>query len=1305
MKKFLLGLTLLIFLLLSLLYLAVNSPYVIDKIARKYAPEYGFDYRKIIGDPLHGITLEDLRYKGKELARKIRVRINPYTLLEKQLTVSRLQLTDVNTTVLEKVINNFATPSADDNASESSGMGLPVSVELQNIHLTLLPFERYGIRVYKEELSVDSIYYDGKRFNVGRLRQVAETSIGNVELEGTYHKRFLDVELLAVDHLNLTELEKSIRLIAGESTTATTTEETPPTRESSAQASTVGTEGEDLFLPKRIHAKRLWITLLPYQVSKGLKLDWTQLEGKNLDMDLEQMKLLGGMLTANLQSNLAEARLRMKIEKDKVTLEEGVLSGLDLDAVLALTQRGDEGAKSPETSESKASAKESYDTLPFVPRIVDARQLRVELKPGTFEGVGYTAAVANIRNLHLDLHEEKMTAETLQAYLNTPLVRADIESSIGPDAIRVRSLALRDVDLEKILAWQKSHGKESSGTKESKSVPSPKKAKGESGSKGLKLPFVPSVIDLDEGLVTLRPYPIDSIELKRSKLSLRKVRFDLTKMLADGGTLSLDLRSNLARLDLEGKIRKNRLLIVQNGKNRILLEKSLYDTYRLPLRPEALSPITIEGVVGEEGTNLKLSFHGRRLLADRNGIFNVDIDRSLTTLRYDFADGNFTVVNESKISTPQAPTLNLQAKLFRRPGEPIRYQGTLESGGVKLGDEKIEKMFGKPRIDFRGDLHSVKADLDAGLFSGHFLSPDFKKGHLSLRTKKRIIPARYFKLPRELSKAWVTMQVEVPVDFSSPLPLDANLSIHSNLANLGGTVDYDGNLTAKIVTRFPKDSLLHKMLPALNLAALNPLQLSVEQGGEKWKVRIASSEIQGDILYALDSDQLKGMLKIAGSKVKIEGKPSGTILATLQARSVKGMLNRIRKIYKVALPKFDGDISLKLQIEKLTKASLEIRSKQFIPDESARIKSPIKNLSLLLTADLKKKNLILQRYGLEVGGMKLFATKPSIVHLEGHKILLRELWLNDSLKATGSYDLKRKKGTFKSRADRFHVQHENADLYAAVDITANVVGEKIEAKGKITLLGGNVMYNIQAKHYATDDIIILQHQKEKKESFFEKNVQLMLYIDAKKPLLFKQKDVYVELKPQLSVLKSFGGDLQLLGSIQLAKNGYYIFEGKRFVLSPSSINFTGKPTEPLLDINLVYRRYSRTVYITVNGVASEPNINFSSDPFMTRSQILSFIMFDTVDSGENAGDMLSMVGGGVAKSILNNIGLKVDTMVVTTGGFEVGKKITDKITLIYDQEAKNPRVIVRIQYSKRTETDISIGSESQSVDIIYKREF
>ena len=480
----------------------------------------------------------------------------------------------------------------------------------------------------------------------------------------------------------------------------------------------------------------------------------------------------------------------------------------------------------------------------------------------------------------------------------------------------------------------------------------------------------------------------------------------------------------------------------------------------------------------------------------------------------------------------------------------------------------------------------------------------------------------------------------------------------------------------------------------------------MRQKGDLWKLALKSRKLKGTVDYALGRDRIEGEIDLAGSRIEIAGEPRKVITATLKSPSVKRMFAGVTDIYKVEVPRLDGDIALTLKLDQLSRATLELKSKQFVPDDTARIKSPIKNIELLLGADLKRQALIVEKYHLETAGMSIFATKPSRLVLKKDRLVLEELWVNDSLKLQGSYDLKKQRGEVKGKAARFKVVHENAQLDASIDLDAKIVGEKIDLKGKIVILGGNVHYDVTAKHYATDeDIVIVQHRKKNEESFFRKNVQLTLYITAKKPLLFKQKDVYVELRPQLSIIKGYDADLQMMGSVGLAKGGYYTFEGKRFVLQPSSVNFTGKPTQPLLDINLVYRRYSRTIYISVTGLATEPSLNFSSDPYMTRDQILSFILFDTTDSGDNAGDMLSLVGGGIAKSILGNLGLKVDTLVLTQEGFEVGKKITDKITVLYDQKEEDPKIIVRVQHSKRTETDISIGSESQSVDIIYKREF
>ncbi|WP_292660171.1 translocation/assembly module TamB domain-containing protein [Nitratifractor sp.] len=1322
MKKFLLGLLLLVFVLLTALYFAVNSPWLIDKLARKYAPEYGFTYKKIYGNPLKGIVLDDLSYHGRELARTIRIRLNPYTLLEKQLTVSRLEVLGVDVPVLEKVVTDFTTPASEENTTEeSSGGGLPISILVNNIRLSLLPFERYGIKVFKEELSVDSIHYADDSFSVGKLHQVADTSLGRVELGGTYRKRFLDVAFLAIDDLDMPKLEKLIATLSAPAesngTSATKKGEEIPDKSGDKKEELSQSTDEDPFLPKRIRAAKVRASFLPYEPVKGVKLARAQVEGHGLDIDLEHSRIVSGKLMADLQSNLTQARLKLHVKKGRFIVDNGLIEGVDLQALSSLGADEGNGTKpkaraKAENSPAEASAPHApYDTIPFVPRYVDIRQLRIELKPGELQKVRYHAAVAKIRDLSLDLHREKLQAKGIDAYLDSSLAHADLSASIDPQSLHVKELALTEIDPVKIVAWQKSVASESNATKEKSASPDTGRkergATGSTGSSGIDIPFLPSRVDVDRILVEARPFKLAPLDANVSRILLEKLRIDLDKAMAEKGDLKVLFGSNLADLKLQGTIRDNRLILDPKS-NRILLPPSLFAAYKLPLRPEAFSPIRIGGSVDEKGAKVALSFSARKILEENNesnASFNVDIDRSRLQLDFDFKSGKFRVTDDTLVTTPQAP-VTLHAELGTDEKGAIRYHGFLKAPGVKLGDPRLEKLLGKPKVDFEGDLHSVLAKLDAGDFAGAFRSDDFKKGLLTLGTKKRLEPARYVKLPKELQEAALQLEITTPVDFSKPLPLDTNLTLRSNVADLDGKIIYDGNVSAGLIVHFPKNSLLKKLLPDLNLAALDPLKISLDQRGPRWLLALQSREVKADVRYDVTDEKVKGVLKVAGSEITISGSPRSTILAKLHSTSVKNLIRNLTEIYKMEIPKLDGDIDLTMTIAKLSAVTLELKSKKFIPDDSARIKNPIKNIELVLGADLKTKSLIIKRYSLESGGMKIFATKPSRIQMKDNKINLDALWVNDSLKATGYYDLKKKKGEFVAKSPDFKVVHENAKLDASINLTAKITGDQVDAEGKIILLGGNVMYDLTASHYATDeDIVIVQHQKKNDESFFKKNVQLMLYIETKKPLIFKQKNVYVELNPQLSIIKSFNGDLQVLGSVRIPKGGYYIFDGKKFVLQESSVNFTGKPTRPLLDINLEYRRYSKTVYITVNGVATEPNLNFSSDPYMTRSQILSFILFDTVDSGQNADDMLSMVGGGIAKSILGNMGLKVDTLIVTTEGFEVGKKITKKITVLYDQKEEDPKVIVRIQHSRHTETDISVGSESQSVDIIYKREF
>jgi translocation and assembly module TamB len=172
------------------------------------------------------------------------------------------------------------------------------------------------------------------------------------------------------------------------------------------------------------------------------------------------------------------------------------------------------------------------------------------------------------------------------------------------------------------------------------------------------------------------------------------------------------------------------------------------------------------------------------------------------------------------------------------------------------------------------------------------------------------------------------------------------------------------------------------------------------------------------------------------------------------------------------------------------------------------------------------------------------------------------------------------------------------------------------------------------------------------------------------------------------------------------KGGTYNFQGKRFVVKKGDIYFTGNPSKPLLDVEVDYQAENYLITISVSGTPALPVINFSSKPSLTREQILSVILFDSAEgAGSNSSeDMMKMMGGAMAKSALANAGVKIDYLSLgTDGSMEIGKKITDKITVIYGS-GEVSSVEVKYRHSPRTESVLKFDEISQSYDIVYRRD-
>ncbi len=1276
MKKFFIGISITLLILFGSFYLILNTPYVINRLAQKYLPKYHISYQAILGDPISGVVLERVSYKGRLLAKTLRLRINPLTLLKRQITVSRLDMQEVNIDLLERMARDFISPGSSKGSKDSSkeAFSFPWAFQLKNIHLTLLPFKRYGVLVDQEELSVDSIYYDKERFSVGRLRESAQTSLGSFELKGTYHKRFLKLDILRLENLDIKGFLSLLDRLKSQNSNS-----------KKAQNNSKKQSGS-IFFPSRVEAKKLLISMRSYSVDRYLGLQSTQIQGDGVKIDLKRFKIDDARVKIDIKSTLADAHLTIKAMPDRYIIKSGSFSRVDISRVFAWI----------EDSKAKSSSKGSWDALPFVPSNLDVRRLSLGIKPGAFEGIKYSNAALDLEAIRLDLKGRKILSGKIGLICDSEPLNIRLKAFVTKKELRISSLEATQISLKELQKWSKRRSKDRDKNSSSRSKES--------------LAFIPPKIVIDSAKLSMRPISIDNIKIDRARVSIDNLAIKSSTFEPQSGSIDAKIEADLADLWFKGSIQNGSIIFSEGGESRLKIKEALFKRYKLPFRAGAFTPMALSGELNKERLSLKGVMQAKGIFDKKQSSLSMDIKRSVTLLNLSLSDGNLSIseqlladIAHSKIAQG---TFRLEAKLKRQGDRRLSYSGKLISDRLDLNNSRLKRLIGTARIDFKGDQEHLNATMDLGVLKGKLHTVSRRKAIVDIESKEALRLARYIKLPASLQKTKVRLSAHIPINLKKVLPLKASVRADSNLAKLDATLLYDGKLAANILATFPKKSPIQRQFANLRLDALNPLKIRVLQKSKQLSITLKSKVFGGKIAYKIAQRRIEGKLRIAKNKITFSGEVDKQIVGELRSASVKESLNSLREIYRFEPPKIDGDLHLRFALKALKRLDVEIDSKRFIPDSSSRIKSPIEDFRMLLGLNLTKKELLINSYSFNSAGMRFYAKRVSRIVFESSKVHVKELWINDSIKIDGAYDLKREKGQFKAKASDFKLLHQKAKVNLALNLSAKIDGLKIKAKGTVKILGGVLSYNLKAKHYASDDdIIILSHRRKNKRSYFYKNVQLSIYIKSINALLFKEKNIYAKLRPQLTLIKPFSSPLQLFGSISIDKKGYYIFNSKRLYFLSSSINFTGNPTRPLLDINLRYRRYGKTIYITVSGLATEPNLQFSSDPFMTRDQILSFILFDTVNSASSANDMLSLFGGGIAKSILRNLGLKVDTLIVTSSGFELGKKITNRITLLYEQREKKPRVIVRIQNSQHTDTQISIGKESQSADIIYRREF
>ncbi len=545
--------------------------------------------------------------------------------------------------------------------------------------------------------------------------------------------------------------------------------------------------------------------------------------------------------------------------------------------------------------------------------------------------------------------------------------------------------------------------------------------------------------------------------------------------------------------------------------------------------------------------------------------------------------------------------------------------------------------------------------------------------HTTIYPKKRFFklqsdPIRVAKLyPQAIKDLTLTIQ-------ASGTPKDISYRLNSNYFKLFGSY-VDKKLTATLTFLRPYKKI--------NLLALNPVKIAATPP----KAHITTPLFQAKI------NDTNATLTFQSGSIKLQKKRLVSFKASIT--SLKRFAKEMSALYPIEVSQ---DIPLQAD------ASFDPATKNF----QAHITSPPTNFNFLdINLHGTPQKITIDYYGVVLRGRALYATKPSTIIKEKNGFAI-DLWIEDQAKLTGYYDLSGK-GDFRLTSPHFRYSGAEGDITAALDI--NITADTtIDVQGVIKLKGGVITYEPKRQRIVEDKDIIIIDKKltPPKESFFQRFVALSIHITSKRPLLYKIPNFYALVRPDLMLYKEYQKALELLGTVTIIKGRYEIGDSY-FDIAPSTLSFYGPPSEPLLELHLKTLKNGYMIYITLSGDAQNPILTFDSDPYLKPNEILSLLVF-----GSGSKSILSALGGSKFTSMLSNLfikdlfaqmGIKLDTLsLITSGnrfGFEIGKRISDRITIVYKNDEIST-LIIRYRLSDHLESEAIFGPDRSGIHIYYR---
>ncbi len=314
------------------------------------------------------------------------------------------------------------------------------------------------------------------------------------------------------------------------------------------------------------------------------------------------------------------------------------------------------------------------------------------------------------------------------------------------------------------------------------------------------------------------------------------------------------------------------------------------------------------------------------------------------------------------------------------------------------------------------------------------------------------------------------------------------------------------------------------------------------------------------------------------------------------------------------------------------------------------------------------------------------------------------------------------------QAEQFRViNRPDLRLIAGGSGTLALVEGKIDLLGNVKFDEGFVDYQPTTAGTLADDVVIVgrPRQPPPQSALGDLPLKLDVQVDLGSNFKFSGDGLDTALSGKVRVATLPDGSLTGFGTIQ-AINGTYFALGQKLTIDHGQLIFDGPLDNPALDVVALRKNLAVEAGVEVTGTARFPRVRLVSNPPVPDNEKLAWLITGQGLNRASGGDLAALSAASAAllgrgqrplnQQIASRVGLddisfgdsSVTTATGVTRGQVVtfGKRLSDRLTLVYEQGLTVATNALRIEYAlSRTLTLRAEAGVVGSFGIYYRRSF